>query len=288
MQTVKQVSQLTGVSVRTLQFYDEIDLLKPAAVTAAGYRLYDDAALQKLQQILFFKELDFTLKEIKAIMEDPAFDKAAAYEKQRELIRMKRDRLNALLGLLDRLVEGETCMNFEDFDMRAYTHMLTEFKKTHAQEIERQFGSMEQYEKVLAAVENRKEELAALAVKIYGSVDRFTKATESNLQDFLAHGPTVATAEAGDLIAKNEALTRQVTADRSREPASPEVQDAVRKLMEFTAACNGSMDMGENYWPFLVECFATNPAYIEVTDRKYGAGASQYLARALQIYLERQ
>ena len=93
MMTVKQVSVLTGVSVRTLQFYDEIGLLKPTQMTESGYRLYDESALEVLQQILFFKELDFTLKEIKVIMENPQFDKKAAFEKQKELIRLKRDRL---------------------------------------------------------------------------------------------------------------------------------------------------------------------------------------------------
>ena len=82
MMTVKQVSVLTGVSVRTLQFYDEIGLLKPTQMTDSGYRLYDESALEVLQQILFFKELDFTLREIKVIMENPQFDKKAAFEKQ--------------------------------------------------------------------------------------------------------------------------------------------------------------------------------------------------------------
>ena len=71
MMTVKQMSSLTGVSVRTLQFYDEIGLLNPTQVTEAGYRMYDENTLAVLQQILFFKELDFTLKEIKAIMASP-------------------------------------------------------------------------------------------------------------------------------------------------------------------------------------------------------------------------
>ena len=67
MKTISQVAQLTGVSVRTLQYYDEIDLLKPAAVTDAGYRMYDEAALERLQQILFFRELDFRLRKSKKL-----------------------------------------------------------------------------------------------------------------------------------------------------------------------------------------------------------------------------
>ncbi|WP_322746524.1 MerR family transcriptional regulator [Eubacterium callanderi] len=87
MRTVKQVAALTGVSVRTLQYYDEIGVFKPTEVTEAGYRLYDDEALKALQQVLFFKELDFPLKDIREIMADPGFDRARAFKKQRELLK---------------------------------------------------------------------------------------------------------------------------------------------------------------------------------------------------------
>ena len=73
MKSISQVAKLTGVSIRTLQYYDEIDLLKPSKLTTSGYRMYDDDALQTLQQILFFKELEFPLKEIKQILEKPYF-----------------------------------------------------------------------------------------------------------------------------------------------------------------------------------------------------------------------
>ena len=74
MKTVNEVSKLTGVSVRTLHHYDEIGLLKPTSTTEAGYRLYDDTALERLQHILLFRELQFPLKDIKAILDSPDFD----------------------------------------------------------------------------------------------------------------------------------------------------------------------------------------------------------------------
>ena len=86
MWTVKQVSRITGVSVRTLHHYDAIGLLRPAKVTDAGYRLYDDAALRRLQNILLFRELQFPLKEIKAILDSPDFDPTAALEQQIRLL----------------------------------------------------------------------------------------------------------------------------------------------------------------------------------------------------------
>ena len=75
MMTVNEVSKIAGVSIRTLQYYDQIGLLKPAEYTESGYRLYDDTAMERLQQILLFRELEFPLKEIKAIVDNPDFDR---------------------------------------------------------------------------------------------------------------------------------------------------------------------------------------------------------------------
>ena len=75
MRTVKEISDLTGISVRTLHYYDEIGLLKPTEKSDAGYRLYDDKALETLQQVLFFREFDIPLKEIKAVMDNPVLER---------------------------------------------------------------------------------------------------------------------------------------------------------------------------------------------------------------------
>mgnify|MGYP000881895910 CR=1 FL=1 len=90
MKTVKEVSRITGVSVRTLHHYDAIGLLKPTAVTEAGYRLYDDAALERMQSILFFRELQFPLKDIKRILDAPDFDPMTALAQQVHLLEMQR------------------------------------------------------------------------------------------------------------------------------------------------------------------------------------------------------
>lgn len=127
MKTTRQVAELTGVSTRTLQYYDEINLLKPSELTPSGYRLYDDEALQKLQQILFFKELDFKLKEIRDILEDSDFDNIKAFRKQKELLELKRKRLDKLIALLGRLEKGEPCMSFKEFDLSEYVEALETF-----------------------------------------------------------------------------------------------------------------------------------------------------------------
>ena len=83
---VKQVADLVGISVRTLHHYDEIGLLTPEEITDAGYRYYSEQNLETLQQILFFRELDFPLKEIKRILNDPSFDRQQALQLHRKLL----------------------------------------------------------------------------------------------------------------------------------------------------------------------------------------------------------
>lgn len=117
MLTVHEVSELTGVSVRTLQHYDNIGLLQPAKRTEAGYRLYDDAALEKLQQILLFRELEFPLKDIKDIVEAPDFDKAKALDQQIQLLMLKKEHVQNLIDLAKGLRrKGVTTLDFKAFD----------------------------------------------------------------------------------------------------------------------------------------------------------------------------
>lgn len=117
MMTVHEVSRRTGVSVRTLQYYDKMGLLPPTARTEAGYRLYDDAALERLQQILLFRALAFSLKEIQAILQSPNFDRNRALDQQVHLLTLKRAHIDNLITFARGLKEmGGTNMDFSAFD----------------------------------------------------------------------------------------------------------------------------------------------------------------------------
>ena len=131
MKTVNEVSKLTGISVRTLHHYDDIGLLKPTTVTEAGYRLYDDTALERLQHILLFKELQFPLKDIKEILESPDFDRKKALEQQIELLTMKKEHLENLI-LFARGIKllGVKNMDFSAFDTKKLDEYAAEAKKT--------------------------------------------------------------------------------------------------------------------------------------------------------------
>ena len=116
---VNEVSKLTGVSIRTLQYYDRIGLLHPAKYTEAGYRLYDDAALETLQQILLFRELEFPLKDIKEIISSPDFDRRKALDQQIELLRLKKEHIENLIDLAREIkLSGVKKLTFDAFDTR--------------------------------------------------------------------------------------------------------------------------------------------------------------------------
>ena len=117
MRTVKEVSKITGVSVRTLHHYDAIGLLKPTKVTEAGYRMYDDTALSRLQNILLFRELQFPLKEIKEILDSPDFDPSEAIAQQIRLLELQYKHLGELLAFAREIQsKGVTNMDFDVFD----------------------------------------------------------------------------------------------------------------------------------------------------------------------------
>jgi len=119
MMTVHEVSKLSGVSIRTLQYYDTIGLLRPSEYTESGYRLYDDASLERLQQILLFRELEFPLKEIKTILDAPGFDRSKALEQQIELLTMKKEHLENLIDFARGIkLLGVKKMSFEVFDTK--------------------------------------------------------------------------------------------------------------------------------------------------------------------------
>ena len=138
MKTVKEVSRITGVSVRTLHHYDAIGLLRPTQVTESGYRLYDDTALQRLQTILFFRELEFPLQEIKDILDTPNFDPREALADQIHLLELRKQHLENLIAHARKIHEtGVIDMNFKPFDK-------TELD-TYAAEAKEKWGKTEAY-----------------------------------------------------------------------------------------------------------------------------------------------
>lgn len=131
MRTVKEVSKLTGISVRTLHYYDEIGLLKPSSITESGYRLYDEESLEKLQHIMLFRELEFPLKDIKRIINGSDFDRNRALEQQIELLTLKKEHIENLITFARGIYElGVKNMSFDAFDTKKLDEYAAQAKET--------------------------------------------------------------------------------------------------------------------------------------------------------------
>ena len=153
MRTVKEVSELTGISVRTLHYYDEIGLFKPTEVTEAGYRLYDDKAIERLGQILVFRELELPLADIKLIMDNPDLDRNSVLAKQREMLCLKKQRLERIIANIDNMLKGDQNMDFTVFDEAElkdlFTDMLQNMNESQKQIFIDYYGSMDAWKKHL-------------------------------------------------------------------------------------------------------------------------------------------
>ncbi len=138
---IKEFAELTGVSIRTLHYYDEIGLLKPAAVDGqTGYRDYDTACLVRMQEILFYRELDFPLKEIRTILSAPDYDKQTALAAQKHLLTLKKERLERLISALDGAMKGEV-LPMSTFD----NSKLETQRAAYAQEAKEKWGGTAAY-----------------------------------------------------------------------------------------------------------------------------------------------
>lgn len=291
MRTVKQVSDLTGLSVRMLHYYDEIGLLKPSEVTDAGYRLYDDEALMTLQQILFYKELDIPLKQVKEIMYSPHYNKMQALENQKKLLILKCNRLNDLVELINKTLKGENTMSFKEFDMSEYFNALELFKKEHEDKILKAYGSMDKYNEFIEKCKSKEAEIAEMAVKQYGSIDKYVKAMKNNY-----NSNVFTLAEQYDEFKKEclddkhpelKELYKELVSDLGKDPSSKEIQKIAEEIKN-TAQRDYEifkMDTGNDYWYSMVQIYLLLPDWIKAVDEKYGTGASKFIGEALKTNL---
>jgi DNA-binding transcriptional MerR regulator len=156
MYTVGELAKMAGVSARTLRYYDQAGLLKPSAVTEAGYRMYGDEAVSELTEILFFRELDFSIDEILRVRSRPDYDAREALERQKTLLTMRRERLDRLIALAGRALKGEVIMELNAFDM-------TEIEEAKAKEEAKDIEEARAKEEAKAIEEARaKEEAKAI------------------------------------------------------------------------------------------------------------------------------
>lgn len=279
MRTVKDVSELTGISVRTLHYYDEIGLLKPTTCSDAGYRLYDDKALETLQQILFFREFDMPLKEIKSILESPEFDKDKVLASQMRMLELKRDRLNRLIGTIKDILKGENAMSFEVFSKtdieKMYTLMLENMGETQRDVLKEQYGDLEKFKESFLekAGSGQAQQNYQKMIEWYGSKD---KALDS-----------VKNTAPGDVFnsyqKRSEALYKKLAESKGKDVNAFEVKQIVGE-MDFVWKQLYQMEDVSGLMLEMAELYETNEDMIKYYDTAYGDGAAEFLGRAIRAF----
>lgn len=141
--TVQKLGQMAGISTRTLRYYDQVGLLKPARINSSGYRIYGQAEVDRLQQILFYRELGVSLEKIKEILNNPDFDRLTALKEHREKLLAKREQLDLLLTNLDKTIaftEGRITMSDQEKFAGFKQKLIEENEKKYGSEIRAKYG----------------------------------------------------------------------------------------------------------------------------------------------------
>lgn len=281
MMTVKEISKITGISARTLHYYDEIGLFTPTEKSEAGYRLYDDKALENLQQILFFREFDIPLKEIKAIMENPNLDRNRILQMQKEMLTAKKERIEKLIVSIDDILKGDNKMDFEIFNKTEIEDMYNamEANMTEAQKqifIER-YGSLEEWKKDFLEKASSEEAQRNFekVVEWYGSKDAALEASmnpqnadiqlsyQNRVDEILKKlannkGKDVNSFEIRSLIGEYDFVTKQMF----------QLSDAKAMVLEIAKA------------------YQENKELQAVQDSIYGEGSTEYMGRAMEAFFK--
>ena len=278
MRTVKEISDLTGISVRTLHYYDEIGLLKPTEKSDAGYRIYDDKALETLQQILFFREFDISLKEIKAVLDNPALERNQILQVQRKMLVTKKERMERLIASIDDILKGENKMDFTIFTKteveEMFQTMLEHMPENMRNIAIKEFGSIEQWKKHYMEVVSSEEMQKGYAkvVEWYGGKDKF-----------LSVARTPVSKEVAESYNKRiEAILQKLIAKQNCDIDSFEVKELVgeygfvmKQLAQIKEEKGFMMAQAQYY---------RNEQIKPMIDEKYGEGASDFFAQAIENY----
>ena len=276
MRTVKEVSEITGVSIRTLRYYDEIGLLQPTELSEAGYRLYDNKALEKLQEILFFRELEIPLSDIRKIMDTPNYDKEQVLLTQKILLEQKRNRLNGIIELITDVMKGVNTMSFEAFSKEEVqtivNHTLECMSKENLDEQVQKFGSLEKYKEFLSSGFSNEQAIADL-MKWYRSKEKVMEAIMQSTGD---------AKEVRQEQDENAKIYKQFMAAKESDNEDME-RSAVEQLAENYKRMF-ALDNARNILLDLSKEYLRNSKLAEVTDSQFGVGCSEYVANAIKRY----
>lgn len=279
MKTVKEISELTGISVRTLHYYDEIELFQPTCKSEVGYRLYDDKALERLQQILFFREFDIPLKQIKFIMKDPALDKSQILQMQRKMLLAKKQRVERLIASIDDILKGDSKMEFEIFNKNEieeiHNAMVVNMTDAQKQIFIDLYGDMEKWrenflEKASTSEVQRNFEKV---VEWYGDKEAALKASMNpeNTDIQLAYQKRMGT------------IMQKLADNKEKDVNSFAIKSLIGEY-EFLTKQMFQMECVAEMVLEIAKAYQTNKEIQEAQDSIYGEGTTAYIGNAMEAF----
>lgn len=279
MKTVKEVSEISGISVRTLHYYDEIGLLIPTEINEAGYRLYDDKAIERLQRILYFREFDLPLKEIKAIMDNPNLDMDKLLADQRKILYAKKERLERLVASIDDILKGENKMDFEVFSKAELEEVFQDIMKIYSKEqlqvLVKNFGSIEEYkEQYIANVSKPSaQEHMAKMVEWYGDKEL--------VKEFMTNPGSSKIGKAYNN--RIEDIYRRIWEKKQQDVPVTDFQ--VKSLLgELSYVIKEFLQVKDAPLKNLMLAYRTNPELMEIKGREFGPDMAEYMAEAIEAF----
>lgn len=281
MRTVREVSELTGISVRTLHYYDEIGLFSPTEKSEAGYRLYDDKAMEVLQQILFFREFDIPLKEIKTIMQNPAFDRNQILEVQRRMLVAKKEHIERLIRSIDDIVKGDNRMDFEVFSKaeveEIFQSMLQHMNEEQKKILVEKYGGVEKFHEHFMESVSKEETQKSWArmVEWYGGKDRALE---------VAKNPV------GEEVLRAFNLSQQAIMQKLFERKNKgyyvnsfEIKEVIGEL-GFVHKQLFRIEHERDFMLQLADIYEDKEEIQKEYDKQYGEGAAQFFAEAVKEF----
>ncbi|MGN0666663.1 MAG: MerR family transcriptional regulator [Huintestinicola sp.] len=241
---IKEFAVLTGVSVRTLHYYDEIGLLKPSYVDERnGYRFYDEHSLERMQEIMFYRELDFSLKIIAEILTSENYDKQKALTEQKRLLILKKERLERLIAALDSAVKGDYTMNMNVFDNSEFEAA----RDKYAREAKEKWGNTDAYKE-------SKEKTSNYSKEKWNEVNNEMNGIISEFAELMRNGAT---------------------------PSDSDVQGTVKKWQDHIT--RNYYSCTKEILANLSEMYTADERFKENID-KHGEGIAEFISRAIKVY----
>ncbi len=286
MKTVNELSKITGLSKRTIRYYDQINLLKPEVISESGYRLYGNKSLEILQQILIFRELNVPLEDIKEILDNKQLDKLQLLKSHKQLLILKRDHLNDVISLVDKIINnGDGKMSFEEFNINKIEQTMkhnAEFLKNYDKSLYDEGFN----EKALNSIKENPEIIKLM----YGSLENYNellKTTPERIKNYK------------NIKSQMDEIDRELAKSQDKDVSSPEIQSLIGRLDEFMVEMCGvgfkQLVKAKEYNKEVLkdpqkpeEHKKDLESISKVFDNEFGKGAYEFRQKAINYYLKSQ